>query len=99
MANDVLLSVERIGGLGGFGLPGSHLKSKGQISINDLSQDDARKLDGYFEGTLSTHSGSKVADGFRYRITKKIGNDLKTIELPEALTPIAIRDCVTDSLD
>lgn len=99
MANDDQLSVERIGGLGGFGLPGSHLKSRGQISSGALSQEDAHKLEALFEGKLSINSESKVADGFRYRITRKTGSDLKTIELSEEQTPIAIRDCVKDSLD
>lgn len=99
MSNDVQLSVERIGGLGGFGLPGSHLKSKGEISTNALSQEELRKLDAYFEGTLSTKSSSKTADGFKYRITKKVGADLKTIELSEELTPALIRNCVKDTLE
>jgi hypothetical protein len=99
MTNNVQLSVERIGGLGGFGLPGSHLKSKGQISTSELSAEDIRKLEAYFEGKLPTNTALKVADGFRYRITKKVGNDLKTIELPEALTPSAISGCVKDTLE
>lgn len=99
MANDVQLSVERIGGLGDFGLPGSHLKSKGQISSDELSPEDAHKLEALFESKLPINAESKVADGFRYRITRTTGSVLKTIELPEEQTPVAIRGCVKDTLD
>lgn len=99
MSNDVQLSVERIGGLGGFGLASSHLKSKGQISSSELSREDAHKLQALFEGKLSISSELEVVDGFRYRITRKTESNLKTIELSEEQTPVAIKNCVKDTLD
>ncbi len=91
------LKVERVGGFAGFGLPGSHLKSKGEVSISKLSAEDVRVIDALFRG--DAHVGSKVPDGFRYRITRKIGNDLHTIEVPEENVPLSIRNCVKDTLE
>jgi len=91
------LKVERIGGFGGFGLPGSHLKSKGEISISELSPDDLQTINGLFKGDV--HPGTAMPDEFLYRIARKIGNDLKTIEVPEKNVPMAIRNCVKDTLE
>jgi hypothetical protein len=91
------LKVERLGGFGGFGLPGSHLKSKGEVSISKLSPDDLQKINGLFKGDVPL--GTAMPDGFRYRITRKIGDDLQTIEVPEENVPMPIRNCVKDTLE
>jgi hypothetical protein len=91
------LKVERVGGFAGFGLPGSHLKSKGEVSISELSADDLQTINGLFKGDV--HLGTAVPDGFLYRITRKIGDDFQTIEVPEENVPMAIRNCVKDTLE
>jgi len=97
MENQDQLKVERVGGFGGFGLPGSHLKSKGDVSISELPHDDLRVMDSLFQGGV--HSGTPKTDGFIYRITRKIGDHLKTIEVPEEHVPMSIRNCVKDTLE
>lgn len=91
------LKVERVGGFAGFGLPGSHLKSKGEVSMSDLSPDDLKTIDGLFKGDV--HLGTALPDGFRYRITRKIGDKLQTIEVPEENVPMSIRNSVKDTLE
>jgi hypothetical protein len=92
-----VLSVERIGGFGGFGLPSSHLKSRGELSTSELSAEELRKIDAMFRG--DTQVGPTMLDGFRYRITRKIGNDVHTIEVPEEGVPLPIRNCVKDVIE
>lgn len=92
-----VLSVERLGGFGGFGLPNSHLKSKGELSTSRLSAEEARKLDAMFRGEAQV--GPTKTDGFRYRITRKIGNGVHTIEVPEENVPLPIQNCVKDVID
>lgn len=91
------MKVERLGGFGGFGLPGSHLKSKGEVSISELSPDDLQKINGLFNGDIPL--GTAMPDGFRYRITRKIGDGVQTIEVPEENVPMPIRNCVKDTLE
>ena len=91
------LKVERIGGFAGFGLPGSRLKSKGEVSISELSADDLKTINRLFKGDV--HLGREMPDGFLYRITRKIGNDLQTIEVPEENVPMDIRNCVKDTIE
>jgi hypothetical protein len=97
MENQDQLKIERVGGFGGFGLPGSHLKSMGEISIAELSPEDLRAIDALFRG--DAHVGSDMPDAFRYRITRKIGNDLRTIEVPEGNVPLSIQNCLKDTLE
>ena len=97
MENQDQLKIERVGGFGGFGLPGSHLKSMGEISIAELSPEDLRTIDALFRGDARV--GSDMPDAFRYRITRKIGNDLRTIEVPEGNVPLSIQNCVKDTLE
>lgn len=92
-----LLKVERIGGFCGFGLPGSHLRSKGEISISELSPEDLGVIDKLFRGNL--HFASSKADAFFYRITRKIGDSEQTIEAPEELIPLSVQCCVKDILE
>ena len=42
------LTIERLGGLLGFG--GPNLKSEGQLDFSDLSPDDQAKVEKLFEG-------------------------------------------------
>src|SRR5262245_4630325 len=64
------LRIERIGGLAGFG--GPHLKSRGEISLSDLSPADRQAVEDLLrspERAASGHPGE--ADAFRYRITRE----------------------------
>ena len=91
------VKVEKIGGLAGYGLPGSRLKSSGETAISALSSADQAWVEASFQKPPSQEAGNE-RDTHRYRITRtKNGRD-QTIEVPEALVPNALKACVTDRL-
>jgi hypothetical protein len=89
------LKIERIGGLAGFGLPGSKIKSSGEAATSALSADDQAAVEALFRGPASQPSPAQARDGFRYRITR---DDGKTVEVPESAVPSALKACVSDKL-
>ena len=95
--NDNLLKVERVGGLAGFSLPGSHLKSAGEVLLSELSVADRKALEALFAGRV--RKPAVKPDAFTYRMTRQIGAGAKTIEVGEDQVPLAIRNCVKDRLD
>ena len=88
--------VQRIGGFAGFGLPGSHLESRGEMALSELSHADRSALDTLFVGAVRAEP--KVADGFRYRITRETAAGTQTIEAPEAEVPLVLKNSVKDVL-
>jgi hypothetical protein len=90
------LKIERRGGLGGFGLPGSRVKSEGRLALDRLSGDDRRKVEQLFEARAA--AVSPHADGFVYRITRRTAQGEETIEVPEAEVPAALVQSVRDEL-
>jgi hypothetical protein len=91
------LNIERVGGLAGFGLPGSRLKSKGDVPLSELSPSDRRALDALFESKAK--AVSPMPDCFRYRITRQTPQGPQTIEVPEDLVPLVLRNCVKDDFE
>jgi hypothetical protein len=91
------LYIERVGGLAGFGLPGSHLKSKGDITKSELSPADRSALDALFDS--KEKPAPPMPDGFRYRITRQSSKGPQTIEVPEDGVPMALKNCVKDELE
>jgi hypothetical protein len=92
------VKVEKIGGLAGFGLPGSKLKSTGETAIAALSAADRAWVEALFQKPRPSQDAGNERDTHRYRITRtKSGRD-QTIEVPEALVPHALKACVTDKL-
>lgn len=92
------LTIERIGGLGGFGLPGSRLRSHGQLAVSDLSAEDKGAVDKLFEGGGSP-ADSKNPHGFRYRITRETASGPQTVEAPETEVPAALSSAVKDEFN
>jgi hypothetical protein len=97
----VRLQIERIGGLAGFG--GSHLKSRGELALSDLSPADRQAIDDLFSARQKDQKDAPVlpseADAFRYRITRQTAAGPQTIEVPEKAVPAALRDSVKDVLE
>jgi len=91
-----LLTVERIGGIAGFGAPG-HLRSRGQIESTSLAQSDQESLERLF-GARAKAKPSAMRDGFSYRISRNTPSGTETIEVSEAMVPAAIAACVKDEL-
>ena len=88
------LCVERIGGLAGFGLPQSHLKSEGTIALEALPPNDRRTIEAHFDG--SQRASPVEGDAFLYKITRQTSGGLQTINLSEQDAPESIRNIVRD---
>ncbi|QOZ72887.1 protealysin inhibitor emfourin [Bradyrhizobium arachidis] len=88
------LKIERVGGFAGFG--GPHLKSRGEVTLSDLSPADQQTMEQLFAdpGKIpAAHPGQ--ADAFTYKITR----GARTIEVPEHAVPAAVRNSVKDVLE
>ncbi|HEY2358796.1 MAG TPA: protealysin inhibitor emfourin [Phenylobacterium sp.] len=92
------LIVERIGGLGGFGLPGSRLTSRGAMPFEHLSAADQAAVEALFTSGGQPASVNAPHE-FRYRITRTTPTGPQTIEAPEAAVPPALRAIVKDELN
>jgi Emfourin len=91
------VKVERMGGLGGFGLPGSRLRSRGEIDTDHLSAADRQAVDALFEG--SAQPGSSKPDAFRYRLTcHDDTGGTRTVEAAQDQVPQSLQDCAQDEL-
>ena len=91
------VNVERIGGLAGFGLPGSHLKSRGEVALSELSAADRSAVESLFEP--GSKPGKQMPDAFRYRITRQTPKGPQTIEVSEDRVPMVLQNCVKDELE
>ena len=89
------VSVERLGGFGGFGLPGSHLRSRGQVELAKLSSRDRAAVDALFDNPPKDRPSP---DGFSYRLTRQTAKGTQTIEVAEQHVPEALKNCVKDEL-
>jgi hypothetical protein len=94
------LKIERMGGLGGFGLPGSRIRSRGTYPLENLSAADQAKVQDLFKsGGSGVNTAPPVADGFRYKITRDGPNGPETVEVPESAVPQALQSSVKDELE
>jgi hypothetical protein len=90
------LKIERIGGLAGFGLPGSKVQSSGEQLISALSAADQASVAALFQNPLPQEGQER--DAFRYRITRSVKGQKQTVEVPESAVPVALKACVSDKL-
>lgn len=93
-----LLTVERVGGLAGFGGPGARIKSQGQFQFSTLSDADQLSVEKLFKTPHTKAAPSAMRDGFSYRISRKTANGAETIEVPGESLPGALIACVKDEL-
>jgi hypothetical protein len=93
-----VVKIERIGGLGGFGLPGSPLHSQGEAKLADLSPTDQRTVDRLFAQAPPPADGA-APHQFRYRLTRHTDRGAETVEAPENEVPAALVESVRDTLD
>jgi hypothetical protein len=92
------LKIERIGGLAGFGLPGSKLRSSGEQDISALSAADQASVDALFRNPTGPQRPGQMPDAFKYRLTRTKNGQNQTVEVPESAVPAALKDCVSDEL-
>ena len=97
MSEQQIVDVERIGGFGGFGLPGSRIRSHGQLPWSQLSAADRKAVEHLLARKAGPPTG-EGADGFRYRITVQRGGQPVTVEGAEDDVPVLLRNCVRDEL-
>jgi hypothetical protein len=90
------LKIERVGGLAGFGLPGSKIRSIGEQSISALSPADQAAVEALFQNPPPQEK--QQPDTFRYRITRTVKGKKQTVEVPESAVPMALKACVSDKL-
>lgn len=94
------IKLERIGGIGGFG--GPHLKSRGELSLAELSAEDQAAVEALFAGKGKARGlelTPQLRDGFSYRISRDTKNGTETIEVSENMVPDALRSSVKDSIE
>ena len=92
------VQVERFGGFGGFGLPGGRVRSIGECALSDLSAADRAAVTSIFSRPTVREGSPDARDGFRYKLTLLTDGPHRSVELPEAAVPVAIRNCAVDRL-
>jgi hypothetical protein len=89
------LTIERIGGLAGFGAPGGHLRSRGEVPWEQLSAQDRKAVEALFARHRSARqSPSPARDAFVYRLSKGV----ETIEVGEEQIPATLLQHLKDEL-
>lgn len=91
-----MLKIERLGGLGGFGGPGSRIKSEGRLDLAALDHATREAVDDLFAGRAG--AAPPHADGFTYRITRGAPGGEEVVEVHEAAVPAALAGAVRDEL-
>ena len=92
------VTIERMGGVAGIGLAGSRIRSRGQVEWESLSAADRAAVDALFAGRGSPDGAGPLRDSFTYRLTRPRGNSTESVEVGEALVPVALTQSVTDQL-
>lgn len=92
------LKIERIGGFAGFGLPRSHLRSRGSLDYDLLSDADKKQVEGLF-ATGGAKDPATMRDGIVCRLTWQSEDGSRTIEVPEALVPNALTATIHDEIE
>jgi len=95
------LRIERKGGLAGFGLPNSRIRSRGTVNLRTLSPGDRQVIESLFVGQapIGKPASPVQADAFHYHLTMTTPDGEKTVIVPEHQVPNAIRDAVQDELE
>ena len=92
-----ILTVERNGGLAGFGGKNAHLRSIGEIDINTLSGANKELIENLFQQRVAKKK-SATADGFQYKLSRTTSVGTESIEVDEEKLPQAILECVKDEI-
>ena len=96
---DDQLLIERLGGLAGMGLPGSHIRSRAVVEAKTLSAEESRSVAALFATRPKAGAAAaKGADGFRYRLTLQRKDASQSIEVTEAALLLSLQQRVQDEL-
>jgi hypothetical protein len=91
------LEIERFGGQGGFGGPGSHVRSVGRINVEMLRDADRQAIDRLFAEAASI-SDDTWPDEFRYKIVRRTDKGNRCVEVSAHHVPLVIEQSVHDEL-
>ena len=90
------IEVERLGGLAGYGIAGSRIRSRGHILAMDLTPVEQSALRTLF--IEPCEGPARIRDGFRYQLTRQSDCGPQTVIAAEAVVPDVIRACVRDEI-
>lgn len=90
------IDIERFGGLAGYGMPGSRIRSRGYILAKDLNVSDQALLREIFLSPAEAPTWAR--DAFRYHLTRQSDCGPQTVIVAESMVPDAIRKVVHDEL-
>lgn len=96
---DDQLLIERLGGLAGVGLPGSHIRSRAVLACKAMGAEESRCVAALFAAPPPAGAAAGTgADGFRYRLTLRGKNSSREIEVAEAALLPSLQQRVQDEL-
>lgn len=90
------IEVERFGGLAGYGMPGSRIRSRGYVLAKDLNTSDQALLREIFLSPVEAPTWMR--DAFRYHLTRQSDCGPQTVIVAESMVPEVIRDALHDEL-
>ncbi|QKV53039.1 protealysin inhibitor emfourin [Comamonas antarctica] len=90
------IDIERYGGLAGYGMPGSRIRSRGYFMAQDLSAADQALLREIF--LSPSEAPTWVRDAFRYHLTRQSDCGPQTVVVAESMVPEVLRDALHDEL-
>ena len=94
------LLIERLGGFAGFGLPGSPLKSRGELDLSKLPPKVREAIEELFNKPPSAEpTRPGPVHPFRYRMTRQTESGSQTVEVPSDAVPSVVHESVKDVLD
>ena len=91
------ISIERVGGLAGMGLPGSRMRSHGRVRLSKLGAADR----GFVERAFAAGDQARPAgpaDTFEYRLTRQTDRGPHTVKLHAPSLPPDLEACLADEL-
>lgn len=92
------LRIERLGGFGGFGLPGSGVRAQGSVRTSQLPAHVQATVDELFATAAQPRAATVEPDAFRYRLTRTTPSGQQSVEVPESAVPEQLRAHVRDEL-
>jgi hypothetical protein len=92
------LTIERKGGIGGFGLANSAVKSGGELDLSTLSAAEREHIEALFRNPAAHQGTGQVSHSFRYCLSRAKGGQEQTVEVDESAVPQWLSRHVTDKL-
>ena len=92
------LTIERKGGIGGFGLANSPVKSGGELDLSTLSAAQRAHIEDLFRNPAAHQGSGRVSHPFRYCLSRAKGGKEQSVEVDESAVPEWLSRFVSDRL-